>query len=116
MRREPNPRIDKYRATHPVLGDSPAGTNWGWFLWGELRIMSSGADSKTGWEHVSVSCVHRTPTWDEMCKVKELFWADDETVLQFHPLKAEYINQMRYCLHLWKQCGVNHSLPPAKCV
>ena len=34
-----------------------------------------------GWEHVSVSYRRKTPTWDEMCRVKELFFNDDETVL-----------------------------------
>lgn len=38
-----------------------------------------------GWEHVSVAFANRTPTWDEMSKVKDMFWNEDETVVQFHP-------------------------------
>lgn len=41
-----------------------------------------------GWEHVSVSYRRRTPTWNEMCKVKEMFWNDEETVVQYHPKRA----------------------------
>lgn len=76
----------------------------------ELRIIASdGRDERGnvyseigGWEHVSVSTATRCPTWEEMCLVKDLFWAEDETVLQFHPPRSEYVNNHRHCLHLWK--------------
>lgn len=65
-----------------------------------------------GWEHVSVTLhkmgkkklevVHRTPTWQEMCFVKDVFWGEEEEVIQFHPKKAEYVNVHDFCLHLWK--------------
>lgn len=64
-----------------------------------------------GWEHVSVSFEKRVPTWDEMCKIKELFWNDDETVVQYHPKKTEYVNIHPYCLHLWKQTDCEYKLP-----
>lgn len=57
------------------------------------------------WEHVSVSLEHRCPTWEEMCIVKALFWDDEETVLQFHPPESDYVNQHRFCLHLWRYKG-----------
>ena len=41
-----------------------------------------------GWEHVTVNYKKRMPTWEEMCKVKEMFWNDEETVVQFHPKKV----------------------------
>ena len=66
-----------------------------------------------GWEHVSVSLKKRCPTWDEMCLVKDLFWAEDECVVQFHPPKAEYVNCHPYCLHLWKRVGAEYELPPS---
>lgn len=88
-----------------------------------LRIlMSSGSDwhlcdfPLPAWEHVSVSCPHRCPTWDEMCWVKEQFWNDDECVIQFHPPRAEYINNHNFCLHLWKPVGVEIPRPPAGAV
>lgn len=70
------------------------------FSWGE------------GWEHVSVSYPNRCPTWDEMCRVKDMFWNDEECVVQYHPPKSEYVNIHPYCLHLWRKCGQNVELPP----
>ena len=65
-----------------------------------------------GWEHVSVSYRRRTPTWDEMCKVKDMFWHDDETVVQYHPKKSDYVNIHPNCLHLWRKCGEDFEQPP----
>jgi hypothetical protein len=101
--------VDHLRQIHPTLGRSDPGANWGYFVDGPLRIISGGAGDD--WEHVSVSCVDRCPTWEEMCRVKALFWTDEETVLQFHPLREKYVNCHRFVLHLWKQRGVNALLP-----
>ncbi len=65
-----------------------------------------------GWEHVSVSHSHRCPTWEEMCRVKDMFWNEDECVVQYHPPKSEYVNNHPYCLHLWRKCGEDFELPP----
>jgi hypothetical protein len=78
--------------------------------------MSSGVDDIHGWEHVSVSLRNRTPTWEEMSFVKNLFWKDDETVIQFHPKKSEYINRHPYVLHLWRKIGQDYELPPWECI
>lgn len=55
-----------------------------------------------GWEHVSICQKNRTPDWDEMCMLKDMFWNEDETVIQYHPAKSNYVNNMKNCLHLWK--------------
>lgn len=69
----------------------------------ELKIVASGAhEVSEGWEHVSVSCKNRCPSWNEMNFVKDLFWHPEENVIQFHPPHKEYINCHPYCLHLWK--------------
>lgn len=65
-----------------------------------------------GWDHVSIAYPNRCPTWEEMCQVKEAFFHDDETVIQFHPKKSEYINKHPYCLHLWRKQGEEAELPP----
>lgn len=62
-----------------------------------------------GWEHVSVSLPNRCPTWEEMCRFKDIFWKDDEVVMQLHPSKNDYINNHSYCLHLWRP--VNETIP-----
>jgi len=118
MRHLPNLRIERYRQTHPILGNSMYGANWGFFIipcrGGLLRVIASDGCSaeERGWEHVSVSLNNRTPTWDEMRLVKELFWHDEETVFQFHPAKSQYRNCHPYVLHLWRQSGREIELPP----
>jgi hypothetical protein len=64
-----------------------------------------------GWEHVSISLSWRCPTWDEMSAIKRLFWNDDETVVQYHPAKSDYVNQHPYCLHLWRPIDVELPTP-----
>lgn len=77
-----------------------------------LLIISSGVDTEFGWEHVSVSTERRTPNWDEMCFVKDLFWRDDECVVQYHPPKADYVNCHPNCLHLWMPLWAEIPMPP----
>lgn len=76
----------------------------------ELAIIGSDG---LGWQHVSVSTQHRCPNWEEMCFVKDLFWNDDECVVQFHPPKSEYVNYHPNCLHLWKPNSQEIPTPPA---
>lgn len=61
---------------------------------------------------MSVSLPDRCPTWEEMCRVKELFWSDEETVVQFHPRRDQYVNCHEFCLHMWKQRKEQYELPP----
>lgn len=77
-----------------------------------LIVMSSGQDY-TGWEHVSVSCEFRTPTWQEMCFIKDQFWDENEMVVQYHPPKSEYVNCHPYCLHMWKATHMSMPMPPS---
>lgn len=78
----------------------------------ELRIISSGSWAGE-WEHVSVSTSRRCPNWEEMCIVKNLFWDEEETVVQFHPKKSEYRDHHPFCLHLWKKTDIDFELPPS---
>ena len=55
-----------------------------------------------GWEHISIDGKHRMPTWDEMCELKDMFFDEDECCVQYHPPKSEYVNNVNYCLHIWK--------------
>lgn len=55
-----------------------------------------------GWDHVSVSHPFRCPTWDEMAAIKDLFFDAHECVMQLHPPRSEYVNNHRFCLHLWR--------------
>jgi hypothetical protein len=66
-----------------------------------------------GYEHLSVSTPVRTPSWDEMCKMKEIFWKDDEVCMQLHPKKEDYVNNMKYCLHIWRPINEKIPTPPS---
>lgn len=68
-----------------------------------------------GWDHVSVCPIKRnyTPSWDDMCLIKELFFNDSEAVIQIHPPKDEYVNNMPNCLHLWRANDKEMILPPS---
>lgn len=58
--------------------------------------------NEDGWEHVSIELyARRLPTWEEMCFIKDIFWEDEENVVQIHPKKSEYVN-MTEALHLWR--------------
>lgn len=71
------------------------------------------ASNEMGWDHVSVSLdKRRCPFWEEMQMIKALFWSDDETVIQYHPAKEDYVNNHEFCLHLWKPQGVYIPKPP----
>ena len=109
MRKEPNIGIEIYREKHPILGGSPGGVNWGFFIVGELCVIAS---DQMGWDHVSISHKERPPTWDEMHKIKRLWFDDEETVVQFHPKSSEYVNACPTCLHLWRRQDSDHELPP----
>ena len=65
-----------------------------------------------GWDHVSVSWSNRTPTWGEMCVVKDIFFLPEETCIEYHPAQSEYVNQHPYCLHIWRPQHEEIPKPP----
>lgn len=73
------------------------------------------ASDGLGWEHVSVSIknVDRCPKWNEMCKIKEMFFEEEEVVMQLHPKKTEYVNIHNYTLHLWRPIKQKIPTPPS---
>lgn len=98
----------------PFGSDATYGNNGGFFLptrpsQTPLKVIASDGD---GWEHVSVSLPMRCPTWDEMCKVKALFWDDEDAVMQLHPPRSTWVNNHQYCLHLWRPMLTPVPLPP----
>lgn len=80
-----------------------------------LKILASPGDANENipWEHVSVSCMNRCPNWAEMCYVKDIFWDLEDTVMQLHVPKSQWINQHPYCLHLWRPLKEGIPLPPS---
>lgn len=118
--------LNKVRVRYGSYGsDASYGFN-GMFefaLPGEARrircIASDGTDAPLGmpkWQHVSVSFgpgSKSCPSWELMCRIKDLFWEADETVIQIHPPKSEYVNNHAGCLHLWRCLDQSQPLPPS---
>lgn len=65
-----------------------------------------------GWDHVSISSKHKVPSWATMCQVKDLFFHEEEIVMQLHPKKSDYVNIDKNCLHLWRPQQVDIPTPP----
>ena len=90
--------------------------------WSLFMIVSDGPleSGGTAWEHVSVHARRgdrqRTPTWKEMCQVKDTWWEPEDVVIQFHPAASEYVNRHHHCLHLWRPVGVSVLTPPKEMV
>jgi hypothetical protein len=86
----------------------PRGVPYGAFQFkrgsASLRVIASAGG---GWDHVSVSLSTRTPTWEEMCWVKNKFFWPNEVVMQLHPAESNYVNNHRFCLHLWRPQPAN---------
>lgn len=66
-----------------------------------------------GWEHLSVSMPNKTPSWDQMCMMKNIFWNEDEACAEYHPKKEDYVNNHKHCLHIWKPTNEVLPLPPS---
>jgi len=60
-----------------------------------------------GWEHLSIVLLGNNgpPAWKDMCVFKNAFWGEDETCVQYHPAKKDYVNNHPDCLHIWKPTG-----------
>ena len=103
---------EKYRVKfHPLYGpmDSSLECNGMFAIPGDKKrapLLAVASDGE-GWEHVSVSAKDRCPVWSEMCFIKELFWDEDDFVVQLHVPKADWVNCHPYCLHLWRKAGTN---------
>lgn len=114
MRHKLDARLRLSRINVPGYG--PGDDRNGWFELpgpGKRRLRLCASDGG-GWEHVSVSVVGslEAPSWDEMCFVKRLFWADDEGAVQYHPPKSAYVDNHPGCLHLWRKAGCQPEMPP----
>lgn len=113
MRKKPSKFLEKHRIKTGVLkSDKSYGNNGAFevpFRHFKLTVIAS---DQGGWDHVSVSHPTFTPTWKMMCFVKDLFFREDEVVVQYHPKKDDYINLHKHCLHMWRPQGIAVPTPP----
>lgn len=124
---------EEYRlTTHPLFrSDSSYGNNGAFVIHQtngrSLFIIASDATNwkefgltGIGWEHVSIHIVNNKkqfiPSWEEMCKIKDIFWDEEDVVIQYHPKKSEYINNNPYTLHLWRPVDFELPTPPKETV
>ncbi|WP_446471645.1 DUF7694 domain-containing protein [Bradyrhizobium archetypum] len=118
MRAQVLEKLEAGRLRHGQFASAPGSGPCGlFFVQGpcgcRLRIVGL---VRPGWEHVSVSTPRRCPNWEEMCFVKDLFWDEEECVMQLHPPHSQYVNNSRYCLHLWKPTRQDIPVPPVSFV
>lgn len=113
---------EQYRVTTGIMGSTKAYGTQGVFIIpvpeveDNVKYYQVIASSGLGWEHVSVTLIDDRkcpvsvmPSWEDMCSLKDEFWDDMDCVVQFHPPKSEYVNNHRFCLHLWRP--TNQVLP-----
>ncbi len=111
--------LEAFRKTDGHMA-SPEGARFGAFYFpiGTTQIIAIASDGsdEVPWEHVSLRARdhkgERTPSWSEMCKVKDLFWDDTECVVQYHPPKEDYVNHHKCVLHLWRPLHQEMPRPP----
>lgn len=99
----------------PMASDDSLGNSGAFFVPSRpgLPPLCVIATDQHGWEHVSVSRPDRCPTWEEMCAIKALFWDDEDSVMQLHPPRSQWVNNHRYCLHLWRPVAEPIPMPPS---
>lgn len=124
-----NESVGQYRIKRGEMATPPELGNYGAFCVPlakkTVAMVIANDGEECGWEHVSVHVRYadrngkmhmRTPTWDEMCVIKGLFFEPEETVIQFHQPASRYVNQHPHCLHLWRPENVEIPLPPIEFV
>lgn len=66
-------------------------------------------------DHVSISNFKRNklPSWDDMCKLKDMFFRSDEMAVQIHPAEKNYlhgVNGLMNVLHIWAPVNGDFSI------
>jgi hypothetical protein len=81
-----------------------------------MKVIATDGDD-TDWEHVSVSLVNQNtcPSWDEMARIKKLFWEPEDCVVEFHVGKSDHVSHAEV-LHLWRYKKGPFPQPPKEFV
>lgn len=129
MRNFEETKLNRYRIRSGLYGsDDEAGNNGSFNIplgKGCRFFVIASSRKESGWDHVSGHIkrrnkhgrvVARTPSWDEMCLLKSMFFGEEETVVQYHPAKSVYVDCHPHVLHLWRPIGLEMPVPPMKLV
>ena len=100
---------EKYRIKTGLYASTKEDGNNGAFMIGKLYVIASDGEE---WEHVSISTKGRQPRWNEMCKIKDIFWDAEDCVIQYHPPESRYVNDHPNVLHLWRPINMSIPQPP----
>lgn len=68
------------------------------FHWGDCHVFV-GQEPNIGW-HLSISCDHRNPTWEEIKAARYDLIPDDVTIAMILPPTSQYVNVHNFCFHL----------------
>lgn len=115
MRNTPNLRAEQGRIqTGPYGSTCHEGNNGVFRFKHKAATLTCMVSDEGGWDHVSVSVIglHRTPTWAEMEFVREIFFHDDEWVIQYSPARKDKIDNAEV-LHMWRPQGEELPKPPS---
>jgi hypothetical protein len=113
--RKNNDKIEQYRVREGYFVSTIESGNNGLFIFNRNgKIFRCLVSDQLGWDHVSVSIEKGKypPTWDDMSFIKELFFDEEETVIQYHPPKSRYVNIHPGVLHMWRPQDMTIPLPP----
>lgn len=104
-------RLEELRRTTPpgflrnndVEGLIPSGSLAFRSTDGGLTVLVSEEHHSDGFTylHVSFSRRSRTPSYEDLDRVRKLFIGEDRESVQVFPPKAEYVNFHAFTLHLW---------------
>jgi hypothetical protein len=90
---------EKHKNMH-VLEKGEDGFAFGWQVSHHRKILVM-VGIGGGWDHVSVSHRDKTPTYQEMKKVKRWCFKPTEWVVEYHPPSSDYISINDNVLHMW---------------
>lgn len=76
---------------------------WSYAFRDKLLVITTIEDHADGreWLHVSCSRKNKMPSYEDLCRVKEVFVGDDQKAIMVFPPKEEHVNFHPRCLHLF---------------
>lgn len=103
---------ESYRIRHGRLGSDDSFDSNGYFLvpYKEEFLLCLISDSG-GWDHVNISLPARTPNWEEIEFVRDIFFdAQDIVVIYSPPRLFPYVTNP-FHIHMWRRQGHQFPIP-----